>query len=287
MADQENSPLLIEEPVEDDFSKWDGKRTYILIIITFASFVGPISSSMYFPALPTVMEEFEVSEFLVTLTVSSFWILAGSSPLIWGPLSDRYGRKKFILIGMLFHIGTTIGCALAWDIYSLIIFRAVQALGIGALMVIGSGIIADIYRPAIRGDALGWYTLAPSVGPLFGPILGGVISQNLGWRWIFGILSITMGVMAIIVLIFLPETLNYSTRPEKLNILGPLKLLFSPLIGIMSIANGVVVSVVAATLVLFPIALEENFGLDATSTGLSYIPYGVLALVGMTELIVI
>lgn len=161
-----------------------------MVISMVVAFLGPMTNTMYLPALPVVARDLDTTEEMVDLTIAVTYILLGCCPMIWGSLSDQYGRRIPMLTGTFIHMITSLGlsfldliiltcfsaCAFAWNIESLLGFRVLQAIGCASLLVIGAGSISDIYPPAIRGNALGWFTMAPSVGPLIGPPIGGKLS---------------------------------------------------------------------------------------------------------------
>jgi len=287
--DDETVPLepttpLIKPPEEDRYSRWDGKRAPVLVTVTLAGLLSSLTTSIFLPAVPEIIEVFRTDQFMVSLVISVFFLLLGSMPMIWGPLSDRYSRRNLLLFGILVHCCTSVLCGFAWNIETLIAFRVLQALGCSSLLVIGAGTVADIYPPQIRGDALGMFTMAPSVGPLIGPAIGGIISQFLGWQWVFfslGIASFLIGVLAFIIV---PET-RYSGSENNFEehicstVLKPLKLLSNPSVLGLSLGNAICHSTSVGTLFLFPILLD-GFHLNELETGLCFIPFGFTAVVG-------
>jgi len=151
--------------------------------------------------------------------------------------------------------------------------------------VIGSGIISDIYPPEVRGDALGLFTMAPAVGPLFGPIIGGSISQFLGWKWTFWLLAIASFLLFICGYFLVPETRAMDesakglTEPLWRSILNPLKFLLTPSVTLLCLGNAICHSTSSSILILFPTLLTQ-YSLNELYLGLCYIPFGVMAMVG-------
>eukprot|EP01125_Pyxidicula_operculata_P001495 TRINITY_DN1135_c0_g3_i1.p1 TRINITY_DN1135_c0_g3~~TRINITY_DN1135_c0_g3_i1.p1 ORF type:complete len:435 (-),score=37.54 TRINITY_DN1135_c0_g3_i1:24-1328(-) len=276
VENNESNPLVSHG---EDYSYWERNRTKILVLVSLFAFLGPISSTIYLPSLAGIEDELNTTEFMAMLTISPYFIILGLVPMVYGPMSDRYGRKKVILFGLLINLATSISCGFAWNIESLIAFRSLQALGVGSLLVVGAGVITDIYPMQLRANALGMFTIAPSVGPLFGPSIGGLISEELSWRWVFFISAMVSGVFAILCIIFLPETLSPSVVKRPLNPLKSLKFLLNPAIFITAMANGMCFSLMTATLARLPLVLEDEFGLSEMITGFCYLPYAIAALI--------
>jgi len=151
------------------------------------------------------------STILSSLTVSIFVLGYVIGPLILAPLSEIYGRR-FVLTGAnAFFCVWQIGCALAPNLASLIIFRFLAGIGGSGCLTIGGGVIADLFNADRRGLATAVYSLGPLFGPVVGPICGGFIAQQIGWRWVFWILLISGSLVTIGI-----ETLNRETNPRVL-----------------------------------------------------------------------
>eukprot|EP01126_Amoeba_proteus_P058121 TRINITY_DN7466_c0_g1_i4.p1 TRINITY_DN7466_c0_g1~~TRINITY_DN7466_c0_g1_i4.p1 ORF type:complete len:413 (-),score=60.81 TRINITY_DN7466_c0_g1_i4:47-1285(-) len=251
--------------------------------------------TIFLPTIPRVIKDLETTEAKVDLAIALYMIILGTVPVFWAAISDRYGRKIPMYLGLGIYIITSVACGFSWNVGSLIAFRVLQALGVSSMLVVGSGVVADTFPPEIRGTALGIFTMAPAVGPLFGPVVGGVITEMLNWRWIFWINAILGAIFLLFITIFLPETLPRSYQPETVEtlerdkswsfweVLRPFKMLLDPKVFFLSFANGFCQSTTTGILVLFPITLETKFHLNALYTGLCYLPYGILALFGSSS----
>jgi len=145
----------------------------------------------------------------VSATVSAYTAMVGIMPLFWGPLADFIGRKKTLLISLLLYIVFTILCYFSPNIISLIIFRCVEAVGVSSTIVVGSGVISDIYPPVERGPAFGIFGIPPLVGPIVGPIVGGAIASGFSWRGVFILLAVLAFILVVATFFLVPETLHY------------------------------------------------------------------------------
>jgi len=144
---------------------------------------------MYLPALPGMVQYFSTESGLVQLTLSVFMFGFALAQLIFGPLSDRYGRKPVLFSSLLLFIVASIACAFATDIYSLIVFRFFQALGGSAGPVLGRAMVRDIHGAKNSAKVLSHIASVMALAPAVAPIAGGYISLYFGWPFIFGFLT--------------------------------------------------------------------------------------------------
>ncbi len=152
--------------------------------------LGPLSTDMYLPALPRIANEFNESVANVQLTLSLFLFGFAIAQLFYGVLSDRFGRKPVLLSGMAIFIVASIGCSLTENIYALMFFRLLQALGGSAGPVLGRAIVRDFYKPADAGKVLSQIAMVMGVAPAVAPIIGGFFTVYLGWQSIFWFLAL-------------------------------------------------------------------------------------------------
>uniref|UniRef100_U9TE48 Major facilitator superfamily (MFS) profile domain-containing protein n=1 Tax=Rhizophagus irregularis (strain DAOM 181602 / DAOM 197198 / MUCL 43194) TaxID=747089 RepID=U9TE48_RHIID len=169
---------------------------------------SPIANSILYPSIIDITESLHTTKFLSNALISISTFFNGIAPLGWASYSEVYEtRKKAYVISLLLFMITSITCAVATNIWLLLIMRGLQASGVSAALCIGAGTISDIYIPTERGTAYGYFSLVIVIGPIIGPIVGGYITDYLGWRWIFWFLSI-FGSLTLISLFFISETYN-------------------------------------------------------------------------------
>jgi len=152
--------------------------------------LGPLSTDMYLPSLPELSRVFATDSGRVQLTLSLFLAGFAIAQLIYGPLSDRYGRKPVLMGGLVLFLLATIGCALAADIDTLIAFRFLQALGGSAGPVLGRAMVRDIHGPRESGRVLSHIGSAMALAPAVAPVVGGFMLVWLGWASIFWFLAV-------------------------------------------------------------------------------------------------
>lgn len=182
-----------------------GKRLFVFLALI--SVFSPISTDIYLPSLPNMVRSFAVSQELVNLTLSSFFVSYSVGMLFWGPLSDKFGRKVILTIGMLIYTLASFSCIWVGDIWHLIFLRALQGLGGAASIVVSGAIIKDSYdNKKERENAIAIVqsiaVLAPMIGPMLGAILVRVSDQ---WQLVFIMLTIA-GALTSLAIRFFTET---------------------------------------------------------------------------------
>ncbi|KAI8947801.1 MFS general substrate transporter [Xylaria longipes] len=186
------------------FTLWQ-KRS-INLQSSFAAMFSTLSSYIYFPALVPMAKDLHVSVALINLTVTSYLIVAAIAPAFMGDLADQGGRRPVYLLMFLLMLGANIGMALQTSYPALLVLRTLQSAGASGLIGAAYGVVADITQKEERGGFVGVLLLLTDIAPSLGPVIGGSLTQTLGWRWIFWFLAILQGTHMLIILLFLPET---------------------------------------------------------------------------------
>lgn len=155
----------------------------------------PLISSMLSPAVQQIMQEFNTSSnTFATFVVSIFVLGFACGPLILAPLSELYGRVLIYNITNVLFLCFTIGCALSQNQSMLLAFRFLSGFAGVATITIGSGTIADLMPREKRGKAVSIWSVGTILGPMVGPIIGGYVTEVLGWRWMFWAISIVVSI---------------------------------------------------------------------------------------------
>jgi DHA1 family bicyclomycin/chloramphenicol resistance-like MFS transporter len=161
---------------------------------------------MYLPSLPTLATEFGATPGQVQLTLSAFFIGFALGQLVYGPLSDRCGRKPVLLVGLSVYVLTSLLCMLSPRIEILTVLRFFQALGGGAGTVIARAMVRDLFNRDRAAQILSLMMLVTALAPLVAPIIGGYLLRGRGWRSIFGLLAL-LGLICFITVVWrLPES---------------------------------------------------------------------------------
>jgi DHA1 family bicyclomycin/chloramphenicol resistance-like MFS transporter len=193
------------------------KPTSLACTLSIALLValGPLATDMYLPALPGLTGEFSTSPGRVQLTLSLFLAGFALAQIIYGPLSDRFGRKPVLLAGLALFVIASVACALAQSIEMLILARFVQALGGSAGPVLGRAMVRDIHGPRESARVLSHIGSAMALAPALAPILGGYMSVYLGWASIFWFLALVGLFGATLLLLAIEESAPEEHRHPK------------------------------------------------------------------------
>ncbi len=184
----------------------------LAILLAALAMLGPFSVDAYLPAFHDIGREFDVAPLAVQQTLSSF-LFAYAFMMLWhGALSDALGRRPIVIVGLGVYAIATLGCAIAGNIETLWLFRALQGICAGSGMVVGRAIVRDRFRGAEAQRVMSQITLVFGIAPAIAPVLGGVLLNAFGWRYIFWVL------LALVIALLtwsaksLPETLPAARR---------------------------------------------------------------------------
>lgn len=197
------------------YNRFSEKRKLVITaVLSFCSFLAPISSTTVLSAVPEVAETFHCDGSIINLSNAMYMLFMGVSPCFYGPIGTIYGRKWVSVISATLFTAASIGTALAPNLAAFFIFRILTAFQGTAFLIIGSSVIGDIYKPTERGTALGWFLSGTLIGPALGPFVGGIIVTFRSWRDIFWLQTALAGAATIAVLFFQPETIHYRRADE-------------------------------------------------------------------------
>jgi DHA1 family bicyclomycin/chloramphenicol resistance-like MFS transporter len=174
--------------------------------------IGPLSTDMYLPSLPAIAREFGATTADAQLTISTYLVGFAIGQLIYGPLSDRHGRKPVLLGALAVYCAATLGCLLASSIDMLIFTRALQALGGCGGVVLSRAIVRDLYAGARAGRELSLISMVMALAPVVAPLIGGAVQTLFGWRANFAVLTASGLLIVTIVSLWLPETLERASE---------------------------------------------------------------------------
>lgn len=178
----------------------------IVLLLGLLSAFGPLSIDMYLPAFPLIAKEFGVNMNEVQLSLSAYLIGIAIGQIFYGPLTDRYGRKKPLYTGLFIYCISSLLCATSNDVTHLITYRFFQAVGSCAGMVISRAVVRDLYKPQDAARVFSLLMLIMGVAPILAPVLGGFLSDTSGWRSIFWVLCSISALTFLLMFFLLKET---------------------------------------------------------------------------------
>ncbi|KAJ5386351.1 hypothetical protein N7509_008892 [Penicillium cosmopolitanum] len=316
-APEIQGPKFPETDLDQGLVGWDGqddpenpqnfassKKWALLALISAFTFLSPLASSMFSPAVVFMAKEFhQTNETILAFTVSIYLVgyvvsdkleIIGSqtsststvvltvrnliySSVLWylPPLSEIYGRRVVLSGANWFFVVWQIGCALAKNIETLIVCRLFAGIGGSACITLGAGVVADLFPIEMRGMATSIWSMGPLIGPVVGPIAGGFLGEEVSWQWIFWLLLIAGGAMQLGI-----ELLNKEIRPYsqllKRSLIRPALLLFkSPIVLLLSIYMSLVYGLLYLFFTTISDVFTSTYGFTVGLSGLAYLGIGV------------
>ncbi|TVY84063.1 Efflux pump radE [Lachnellula suecica] len=288
-----------------------GKKWRTLGIISLMTFVTPLSSSMFAPAVTEVMKGFKSSSTILGEIVVSIYVLGFAiGPLIIAPMSELYGRKWIYLISCAAFVIFTMACALSSSMSMLIVFRFLAGCAGSTPVTLGGASIGDMFPKEKRGAAMAVWGMGPQLAPSVGPIIGGFLAEAEGWRWVFWLQAIIAGIIMFLGAIILRETyapvilqrktvaLIRETGDSGLKsslqdptptsqiftraIIRPIKmLLFSPIVLLLSMYTAIIFGYLYLFITTLPQVFQGQYGFSVGVSGLTYLGLGIGAILGL------
>ncbi|KAL3470711.1 major facilitator superfamily domain-containing protein [Aspergillus californicus] len=288
----------------------DSVKWLHVAIISFGTFTIPLASSIFSPGVAKLDDEFHVeNQLLSTIVVSIFVLGLAFGPLLAAPLSEMYGRWICYTVFNALYTVFTVACGVSTNISMLIVFRFFAGATGSAPLTIGGGTVADLFPIYQRGLALSFVTLGQAVAPAIGPVAGGFLTQNLGWRWVFWLLTIVNGTITVCQILFTRETfpmIILQRKAKKLRranvdsspisamhqpvtpkiffytLVRPTKLLLlSPISLIVALSCAVVYGILYLLVTTFSLVFQQTYHFSIGISGLGYLGLGIGNLVGL------
>jgi DHA1 family bicyclomycin/chloramphenicol resistance-like MFS transporter len=185
----------------------DKPNTVLLAaIVSMAVAFGPMTIDLYLPALPSIAADLGSDAEHVQRTLSVYMVGFAFSQLVYGPLSDRFGRRPVLLAGVGVYIAASVACALAATVNELILFRFLQAVGASCGPVLGRAVVRDYFTREEAARVMSWVISVMALAPILAPMFGGLIATWADWRLNFWVLAAFAGIVMLAVLLFLGES---------------------------------------------------------------------------------
>lgn len=180
----------------------------LIVLLAASSAMGPAAMQILLPALPTIADEFSVSNDVAQLTLSLSMLAIALGTLCYGPLSDKYGRKPVMLLGLSITFCGSLFCLFADSIFLLILGRFIQAFGGAVGLVLARAIVRDVYGADEAARVIATLVMVMVVVPMLSPALGGEMMSRFGWQSVFMVIAAGSGIMFLLLKFILPETLQ-------------------------------------------------------------------------------
>lgn len=181
------------------------KGLFLPGLLILMSIYPPLSTDMYLPAITEIAGDLHTSDATINLTLVLFFIFFAFSTLLWGPISDKFGRKKSVMAGIACYTVSSLVCVVTTNVHVLIVARVFQAIGSGAPVTIAIAIVQDVYTGDSKKKILSALSALMMVVPVVAPLLGSFILIFSNWRVVFVILT-ALGVISLVGCLRLTET---------------------------------------------------------------------------------
>ncbi|MBQ2677302.1 MAG: MFS transporter [Firmicutes bacterium] len=187
------------------------RRGGMIALITMCNAIAPLSTDMYMPALPDMASYFKAADSTMNLTLVVFFLFFALGILVFGPISDKIGRRPTMLAGISLYITASVACGLAMNVYFLIAVRILQAIGAGCMIAVSTAIVKDQFSGSTQGTVLAVAQAFSVLGPVIAPLLGAQIYRFFSWRADFFMQAIITGIIMLLALL-MKETLPENER---------------------------------------------------------------------------
>ncbi|KKO00487.1 hypothetical protein LCGC14_0125780 [marine sediment metagenome] len=241
----------------------------LLLILGGLSAFGPLAIDLYLPAFPSMALDFGTDSEHIQLSLSAYFIGLASGQLFYGPIADRFGRRKPLLFGIVLFCLASFACAMAPTLEWLMAARFAQALGGCAGIVVNRAVVRDLCTPIEAAKAFSQLMLVMGVAPILAPLGGGLLLTLGGWPLIFLFLAVFSGIYIFAVFFGLQETLPYDApRAPLSSALGRyFRLLREPVFMFHALTGGVAMAGMFAYIAGSPFIIMEMYGVAAEHFG--------------------
>jgi MFS transporter, DHA1 family, multidrug resistance protein len=189
-------------------------RPSLILVVAVLSVFGLLASDVYLPAMPAMARAFGVADWQMPQTVSVYLLALAIAQLGYGPLSDRWGRKPVLIAGILLYIAGSLGCARADGFAPFLAWRALEAIGAAAGLVLGRAVIADTCDRTAAARVYSIVYPLVSLSPALAPAVGAHLAQRFGWRADFAFVAAFGAFALLLTLAYLPETRPAAPRAD-------------------------------------------------------------------------
>ncbi|MFJ8415657.1 Bcr/CflA family multidrug efflux MFS transporter [Bacillus paramycoides] len=270
--------MEVNEVNHDVYKPVKTNRLWIILVLGILTAIGPLSIDLYLPSLPKITDDLQTSTSLTQLTLTAFLLGLAVGQLFVGSISDIYGRRKPLIIALVILVVSSLLCAVAPSIWSLIFLRFLQGASGSAGIVISRAMVRDMYSGSEMTKFFSVLMLVNGAAPILGPIIGGQLLQFTSWHGVFVVLGVICVFMLVSVIFVLPETLPPEERATG-GLKGTLstyrKLLKDRLFMGYALSQGLVIAAMFAYISGSPFVLQNIYGASPQEFSLFFALNGI------------
>lgn len=288
-----NAPEALDDPPPVVRSSTVG----LVVLLGSMAALGAVNTDLYLPSLPQVATDLGTTDAGAQLTITVVLIGMALGQLVVGPLSDRFGRRPPVVVGVSLFVVASLLCAVAPNLPLLVALRFLQGVGVSAGAVTGMAVVRDLFTGALASRLMSRLVLVIGVAPLFAPTIGGAIASRLDWRAVFVVLAVAGGGLLVAVWRRLPETRavsepdasaggsggsGHSGGAVRQALVTYARLLRDGRFVAFALMPGLAMAVIVCYVSVSPFVLQETYGLSTMQFALIFALNGI-ALVGGTQ----
>jgi MFS transporter, DHA1 family, multidrug resistance protein len=250
-----------------------GRYVQLVVVLGALIALGPLTIDMYLPAFPRIAADLDASDSAVQLTITGMLLGLAVGQLVIGPLSDAFGRRRPLVVGLCSHVCASVLCALAPSIVLLATVRVVQGLSGAAVSVVAMAIVRDLFEGVAVARIMSRLMLVIGLAPILAPSLGGLVLGFTSWRGIFVVLAVAGVLLVVVAALGLRETLPVEhRRPSGIrsSLTAYRGLLRDRVFVALSFIGGLMLAAMFAYVSGASFVLQDGFGLDAQTFGIVF-----------------
>lgn len=258
------------------------KNTGLIALITLLSMIPPLATDLYMPAIPEMTNHFNTTSTLMSSTMTIFFVFMAIGILVFGSMSDKYGRKPILICSVLISGIFSLVCAFAPNIIILLIARAVSALGSGGMVAIATALIKDSFEGKLMSKVLSVTQAFSLLAPMLAPILGAFLLKWAGWEMTFFALAILIS-LSLLGAFLLQETLPTEKRSNGntlQSIFGLVRVAKNPSFTMLLLVGGLITAPYMAYLAIASYIYIDGFGVSETTFSFYFALNSAAAILG-------
>lgn len=267
MATTTSAPAAVAAHAHEDESPV-GLR--LLLLLAFIAAASPLAIDLYLASFPAIQRDLATTPGMVQLTLTSYLVGISIGQPLWGPVSDRFGRRSTLLVSNAITVASSFLVVLAPTIEVLVAARFVQALSAASGMVIARAMVADLAQGYAGVRALALMMTIHGITPVVAPAIGGVLATFAPWRGVLAVLTVVVTVQLVVTILLVPETLPPQRRSDRVHLGGLARVLARPGYFTYALTLGFAVATMMAYIASASFVYQDVLGFAPLAFGITF-----------------